>query len=79
MIPGERPEELLVIAAQARTKVDEPNGYIFVHCKVTGGGGKSYLGRSWFPNARVVFAYSDLGDGVNPEAWSNNGKPEDSK
>ncbi|KAK4489361.1 hypothetical protein RD792_005168 [Penstemon davidsonii] len=69
VIPG---DSMAMITAQARTKVDEPNGYSFVHCTVTGTGGVAYLGRSWMAYARVVYAYSEFSDVVNPQGWSNN-------
>lgn len=73
VIPG---DPVAIIAAQARTSPDEPNGFIFVHCKVTGTGGIAYLGRSWKDHARVIFAYSELSDVVNAEGWSSNNHPE---
>ncbi|XP_073020609.1 pectinesterase 2-like [Primulina eburnea] len=69
VIPG---DGMAMITAQARTKVDESNGYVFAHCKVTGTGNHAYLGRAWMPYARVVYAYSEFSDAVNPEGWSNN-------
>ncbi|EYU20154.1 hypothetical protein ABFS82_06G053800 [Erythranthe guttata] len=62
-------DPLAVIAANARSASAEPNGYVFAHCKVTGTGAMGYLGRSWYPYARVVYAFSDLGDAVNPDGW----------
>ncbi|KAI3458388.1 hypothetical protein Pfo_015051 [Paulownia fortunei] len=73
VIPG---DPVAMITAQARTKPSEPNGYSFVHCNVTGTGGVAYLGRSWFPYARVVYAYSELSGVVNPQGWSNNNQPQ---
>lgn len=43
---------------------------------MTGTGKNAYLGRSWFPYPRVVYAYCDLSDAVHPEGWSNNFHPE---
>ncbi|KAL2526949.1 putative pectinesterase 63 [Abeliophyllum distichum] len=61
-----------VITAQARTTDSEDTGYSFVHCKVTGTskGGVAYLGRSWMPAAKVLFAYTEMSDVVIPEGWS---------
>ncbi|KAK6135569.1 hypothetical protein DH2020_030677 [Rehmannia glutinosa] len=71
VIPG---DPQAIITAQARSKATEPNGYSFVHCKVTGSGGIAYLGRAWFDFARVVFAFSEFTDVVNPQGWSDNNK-----
>ncbi|KAK4433561.1 Pectinesterase 2 [Sesamum alatum] len=73
VIPG---DAMSFITANARSKHDEPNGYVFVHCRVTGIGGVAYMGRSWFPYSRVVFAYSQLSEAVNAEGWSNNRHPD---
>ncbi|KAG8381038.1 hypothetical protein BUALT_Bualt06G0079200 [Buddleja alternifolia] len=73
VIPG---DAVAFITAHARTKADEANGYVFVHCTVTGSGGTAYLGSAWFDHSRVVFAYSELSDAVKPEGWSNNQKPQ---
>ncbi|KAL0292709.1 UNVERIFIED_CONTAM: Pectinesterase 2 [Sesamum radiatum] len=71
VIPG---DAMSFITAHSRSKHDEPNGYVFVHCTVTGTGGTGYLGRTWFPFGRVIYAYSQLSEAVNPEGWSNNGQ-----
>ncbi|KAL3645146.1 hypothetical protein CASFOL_010326 [Castilleja foliolosa] len=73
VIPGDK---MAMITAHARSNNEEDTGYVFVHCKVTGQGpGIAYLGRSWFPSPRVVFAFSELGDAVHPEGWSDNKQP----
>ncbi|GFP87035.1 pectinesterase 2 [Phtheirospermum japonicum] len=72
VIPG---DPMAMITAQARSSKEEDTGYIFVHCKVTGSGGKAYLGRSWFPSPRVVFAFSELSDAIHPQGWSDNKQP----
>lgn len=41
-----------------------------MHYKDSGTGGIAYLGRSWMPAAKVVFAYTEMSDAVNPERWS---------
>ncbi|XP_011076543.1 pectinesterase 1-like [Sesamum indicum] len=71
VIPG---DPVSFIAAHSRSKHNEANGYVFVHCRVTGTNGTAYLARSWFPYGRVIFAYSQLSDAVNPQGWSNNGQ-----
>ena len=73
VIPG---EPMALITAQARNDPNDPTGFMFLHCSVTGTGNTAYLGRSWFPYPRVVFAYSDLSDVVHPEGWSTNFHPE---
>ncbi|KAL6541679.1 hypothetical protein OROGR_011165 [Orobanche gracilis] len=72
VIPG---DPTATITAQARSDADEASGFVFVHCKVTGNGGTAYLGRSWFPDARVVYAYSEMSDVVNPQGWFDNNRP----
>jgi pectinesterase len=67
VIPGDKQA---MITAQARTTDSENTGYSFVHCKVTGTGGVAYLGRSWMPAAKVVFAYTEINDAINPKGWS---------
>ncbi|KAL2550022.1 Pectinesterase PPME1 [Forsythia ovata] len=67
VIPG---DPVAVIAAQARVSDSEDTGYSFLHCKITGSGGIAYLGRSWKPAAKVVYAYTEMSDVVNPEGWT---------
>ncbi|RWR91011.1 putative pectinesterase 29 [Cinnamomum micranthum f. kanehirae] len=56
------------ITAQARAKPNDTNGFVFIHCTVSGSG-KVYLGRPWGSNARVLFYQSYLGANVLPKAW----------
>lgn len=63
-VPGDQPA---IITAQARKTDSEDTGYYFVNCRVTGGG--AFLGRSWMPAAKVVFAYTEMGDAIHPEGW----------
>ncbi|OMO55270.1 Pectinesterase, catalytic [Corchorus capsularis] len=67
---------LTVITAQARESASEKTGYIFVHCSITGTGNGTYLGRAWKTHPRVVLAYTDISEIVNPEGWSNKFHPE---
>ncbi|CDP13860.1 unnamed protein product [Coffea canephora] len=76
VIPGDRQAW---ITAQARHTDAEDTGYSFVHCKVTGTGRTAYLGRTWMPYGKVVFAYTDMSDAVIPAGWSNNFHPETEK
>ncbi|KAJ8623410.1 hypothetical protein MRB53_031939 [Persea americana] len=56
------------ITAQARNNWNEPNGFVFMSCNVSGVG-NVYIGRAWRPYARVLFYKSNLGDNVIPEGW----------
>jgi len=69
-------EGLTFITAQARKNKQEDNGYVFVHCELTGTGSGSYLGRAWFGYSTVIYAYCNMGNIFNKEAWSNNNHPE---
>ncbi|XP_023512285.1 probable pectinesterase 48 [Cucurbita pepo subsp. pepo] len=65
-----------VVAAHSREKEDDPSGYVFAHCSITGTGGKNtYLGRSWRPWSRVVFAYTSIADILHPEGWDDMNNP----
>lgn len=63
-----------VVTAHARENPMDDVGYSFIHCSVTGTGGKSYLGRTWRPYPVVVFAYSDITDVIHPAGWSYSSK-----
>ncbi|GMF51824.1 unnamed protein product [Phytophthora fragariaefolia] len=41
------------------------NAHVFGHYNKS----SAYLGRPWFPYARVVFQNSELGDVINPKGW----------
>ncbi|KAL3521357.1 hypothetical protein ACH5RR_019506 [Cinchona calisaya] len=73
VIPG---DQLALITAQARKSESSDTGFSFVHCTITGTGGIAYLGRSWMPDAKVVYAYTYMSDVVQPKGWSDNLKPE---
>lgn len=68
-------DEIAVITAQARHTKDEDTGFSFMHCKVNGTGRIAYLGRSWMPYSRAVFAYTEMSDVVQDQGWSNHRKP----
>ncbi|XP_058747087.1 probable pectinesterase 55 [Vicia villosa] len=60
-----------VITAHYRNSSNDPSGFVFNRCKISGSsGGKFQLGRSMKPYARVIIANSFLSDGVKPEGWS---------
>lgn len=58
------------ITAQKRSSPGEDTGYVFLNCKITGGG-LMYLGRAWGSYSRVVFAYTYIADIIFPERWDN--------
>ncbi|XVE63821.1 hypothetical protein DITRI_Ditri07aG0051100 [Diplodiscus trichospermus] len=70
---------LTVITAQARESSSEDTGYSFVHCSVTGTAQGAFLGRAWKTSPRVVFAYTDMANVVNPSGWSDNFQPDRDK
>ncbi|KAL4168545.1 hypothetical protein KRP22_011944 [Phytophthora ramorum] len=45
--------------------------YVFNNARVFGalGNGTAYLGRPWYPYARVVWQNSNLSDVINPQGW----------
>ncbi|KAL6195936.1 hypothetical protein ACLB2K_031553 [Fragaria x ananassa] len=55
---------------------DEDKGYSFVHCSVTGTGSGTFLGRAWRAAPKVTFAYTEMGEVVKPEGWTDNNHPE---
>src|SRR5690606_17057541 len=56
----------------ASTPQDQPFGYIFNRCVITGDAAHSfYLGRPWRPYARVIFKECELGEVIRPEGWNN--------
>ncbi|GAB4836626.1 hypothetical protein Ancab_001539 [Ancistrocladus abbreviatus] len=72
VIPG---NAVAIITAQGRSNHEDQTGYVFVHSRITGTGGKAYLGRAWMPAAKVIFAYTTMSDAVNPKGWSDNFNP----
>ena len=55
----------------ARTKPETPFGFVFLKCKLTGRGGKAYLGRPWQKGAATAFIECDLGNHLHPQGWSD--------
>ncbi|KAA8533934.1 hypothetical protein F0562_031451 [Nyssa sinensis] len=72
VIPGDNEA---YITAHARESTADNSAFVFVHCSVTGSGKTAVLGRAWRPYSRVIFAYSQLSDAINPEGWSHNYHP----
>ncbi|XP_004287800.1 PREDICTED: pectinesterase PPME1-like [Fragaria vesca subsp. vesca] len=66
---------MTVITANAR-EGDEDKGYSFVHCSITGTGSGTFLGRAWRAAPKVTFAYTEMGEVVKPEGWTDNNHPE---
>jgi pectinesterase len=62
----------------ASTPVDQPFGFVFSNCKITGDkpGVKTYLGRAWRIYASTIFLNSEMSDVVRPEGWNDWKKPE---
>lgn len=59
-----------VITAHYRNSPDDPSGFVFNRCKISGYGGKFELGRAMEAYARVIVANSYVSDSVKPEGWS---------
>ncbi|KAL5062182.1 hypothetical protein RYX36_023919 [Vicia faba] len=59
-----------VITAQYRDSPNDPSGFVFKNCNISGTGYKTQLGRPMGAYARVIIANSYLSDVVRPEGWS---------
>ena len=57
----------------ASTPQDQSFGFVFLNSKLTAEKGVTEvsLGRPWRDYAKVVFLYSELGEHIIPEGWSN--------
>ncbi len=61
----------------ASTPAEQPFGFVFSHCKITGEPGvKTFLGRPWRIYASTIFLNCDMSDVVRPEGWNDWKKPE---
>ncbi|PRQ27032.1 putative pectinesterase [Rosa chinensis] len=59
------------ITAQRREASTDSGGFVFFKCQITGKGEKTFLGRPWVGSyARVIFAYSNMQDVIEPLGWS---------
>ncbi|MCO5609506.1 hypothetical protein L7F22_063734 [Adiantum nelumboides] len=58
------------VAAQDRQSLDDNTGFVFVNCKITGSG-PIYLGRAMGPFSRIIFAYSQFDNIVDPRGWDD--------
>lgn len=65
----------------ASTPDNQPYGYVFSGCKVTGESPevKTYLGRPWRDYAAVIFLNTEMSDVVRSEGWHNWNKPQAEK
>ncbi|GMF25468.1 unnamed protein product [Phytophthora lilii] len=58
------------ITANGNSNSSNLSEYVFNNAHVFGVNKSSaYLGRPWYPYARVVWQNSDLGDVINPQGW----------
>jgi len=62
----------------ASTPVDQPFGFVFSHCQITGAKPdvKTSLGRPWRIYASTIYLNCEMSAVVRPEAWLDWGKPE---
>jgi pectinesterase len=62
----------------ASTPVDQPYGFVFSHCKITGDqpDTRTYLGRPWRIYASTIFLNTEMSDVVRPAGWNDWKKPE---
>lgn len=61
----------------ASTPQDQPFGFVFSHCQITGEpGAKTYLGRPWRIYASAIYLNCDMSSVVRPEGWNDWKKPE---
>jgi len=65
----------------ASTPADQPYGFVFNHCRITGeyAGIRTWLGRPWRAEANVVFLRTEMSGVVRPEGWNNADQPEREK
>jgi pectinesterase len=65
----------------ASTPTDQPFGFVFSHCKITGETPevKTYLGRPWRVFASVIFLNTEMSEVVRPVGWHNWDKPDSEK
>src|ERR1017187_5521594 len=64
--------------AAASTPFDQPFGYVFSNCKITGDKSetRSFLGRPWRVYASTIYLNCEMSAVVRPEGWNNWGKAE---
>ena len=61
----------------ASTPEDEPFGFVFAKCQITGEPGvKTFLGRPWRIYAGTIYLNCEMSDVVRPEGWNDWKKPD---
>lgn len=61
----------------ASTPADQPYGFVFSHCQITGApGARTFLGRPWRIHASVTWLNCQMSEVVRPEGWFDWKKPE---
>ena len=62
----------------ASTPDNQPFGFVFSHCKITGAtpSVKTYLGRPWRAFSNVIYLHTEMSAIVRPEGWHNWNFPE---
>jgi pectinesterase len=61
----------------ASTPEDQPFGFVFSNCKITGEpGAKTFLGRPWRIYASTIYLNCEMSAVVRPEGWNDWKKPE---
>lgn len=64
----------------ASTPKDQPYGYVFADCRITGAdGAQTLLGRPWRAYAQTVFLRTEMSAAVRAEGWNNWNKPDAEK
>lgn len=65
----------------ASTPYDQPFGFVFANCKITGDPpeSRSFLGRPWRIYASTIFLNTEMSEVVRAQAWHNWNKPEAEK
>jgi len=63
----------VMITAQSRLYPAEDSGYVFLHCRITGGddGDNVFLGRPWRAYSTVTFYDTDIEQTLATEGWSD--------
>lgn len=59
------------IAAQRRESPDDPSGFSFVGCQITGSG-SNYLGRAFGTHSRIIYSECYIENIVQPLVWDAN-------
>ena len=65
----------------ASTPADQPHGFVFSHCKITGKlpDIRTFLGRPWRDYSAVTFLNTEMSEVVQPAGWNNWGRSEREK